>query len=85
VLIKYGTGFIAFEVDEKSLDVELHSLKLVNWQKGTSPSHFLRNSTFCVISTSERLLSKPQTTGGENDFLEFLVSQDGVSWTYSLV
>jgi len=44
-----------------------------NWQKGTSPSHFLRNPTFGVISTKERLLGKPQTTGGENDSLEFLV------------
>jgi len=41
---------------------------LVNWQKGTSPSHFLRNPTFCVIPTAEWLLSKPQTTDGENDF-----------------
>jgi len=30
MLIKYGTGFIiALEVDEKLLDVELHSLMLV--------------------------------------------------------
>jgi len=59
-------------VNEKFLDVELHSLMLVNWQN-TSPSHFLRNPTFVVISTTERLFGKPQITGGGNDFLEFLV------------
>jgi len=46
---------------------------LVYWRKGNSLSHFLCNPTFGVISTTERLLSKPQTTGGVNDFLEFLV------------
>jgi len=59
-------------LDKKFLDVESHSLVLVNWQN-TSPSHFLRNPTIGVISTTERLFSKPQTTGGENNFLEFLV------------
>jgi len=44
---------------------------LVHWQN-TSPSHFLCNPTFGVISTTERLFSKPQTAGGGNDFLEFL-------------
>jgi len=74
VLIKYVTGFIiALEVDKKFLDVESHSLILVNCQKGTSPSLFLRNQTSGVISTTERLLIKPQTTGGENNFLEFSV------------
>jgi len=73
MLIEHGTGFIiALEVDEKLLDVESHSLMLVNWQKGTSPGHFLRNPTFGVISTKERLLSKPQTTGGKKDIWEFL-------------
>jgi len=28
---------------------------LANWQKGTSPSHFLRNPTSGVVSTTERL------------------------------
>jgi len=46
---------------------------LVNWQNETSPSHFVRNRTFGVISTTEWLLSKPKTTGGENDFAEFMV------------
>jgi len=74
VLIKYGTGLtIALEVDEKSLDMESHLLMSVNRQKGTSPSHFLRNPTFGVISTTERLLSMPQITGGENVFLKFLM------------
>jgi len=59
-------------VDEKFLDVEAHSLMSVNWQN-TSPSHFQRNPTVGVISTTERLFGKPQTTGGENDYLEFLV------------
>ena len=59
-------------VDEKFLDVESHSLMLVNWQN-TSPSHFLLNPTFGVISTTERLFSKPQTTDGGNYCLEFLV------------
>jgi len=45
---------------------------LVNWQN-TSPSHFLHNPTFGVISTTERLFSKPQPTGGVKDFLKFLV------------
>jgi len=52
----------------KSLDVESHSLMSVNRQTGTSPSHFLRNPTFSVISTTEKLLSMPQTKGGEKDF-----------------
>jgi len=42
-----------YEVDEKFLNVESHSLMLVKWKKGTSPSHFLRNPTFGVISTTE--------------------------------
>jgi len=73
VLIKYTTGFIiALAVDEKFLDVESYSLMIVNWQN-TSPGHFQRNPTFGVISTTERLFSKPQSTGDENDFWEFLV------------
>jgi len=73
VIINYSTGFIiALVVDEKFLDMESHSLMLVNWQH-ISPSHFLPNPTFGVISTRERLFSKPQTTGGGNDVLEFLV------------
>jgi len=73
VIIKYGTGFIiAFVVDEKFLDVESHSLVLVIWQKSTS-SLFLRNPTFGVIYTTERLFSKLQTTGGGTDFLKFLI------------
>jgi len=46
---------------------------LVNWRKSTSPSNVLRNPTFGVMYTTERLFSKPQNTGGGNDFLEFLV------------
>jgi len=57
---------IALEVDEKSLDVEMHSLMLVNYA-------FLRIPTFGVIPTTERLLSMPQITRGEKDFLKFLV------------
>ena len=74
MLIKYGTGFIiALEVDEKFLiDVESHSVMLVNWQEGTSHSHFLPNPAFVVISTTERLLSRLITAGGEIDFMEFL-------------
>jgi len=73
VLLKHGTGFIInLVIDEKFLDGESHSLMLVKWQN-TSPSHFLRNPTFGVISPTERLFSKPQTTGGKKDFLEFLV------------
>jgi len=54
VLIKYGHGFIvALEFDEKFLEVESQSLMLVNWQKGNLSSHFLRNPTFGVISTTE--------------------------------
>jgi len=35
MITKHGTGFsIALEVDEKSLDVESHSLMLVIWPKG---------------------------------------------------
>jgi len=49
------------EFDEKFLEVESHSLMLVNWYN-TSPSHFLRNLTFGVIPTTERLFSKPQTS-----------------------
>jgi len=74
VLIKHGTGvIIALEIDERFLDVELHSLMLINWQYALHNSHFLPNPTFGVISTTERLLSNPRTTGEENDFLELLV------------
>jgi len=67
VLIIYSTSLaIALEVDEKSLDVEMHSLMLVNYA-------FLRIPTFGVIPTTERLLSMPQITRGEKDFLKFLV------------
>ena len=53
-LINYAKDFIiVYEVDEKFLNVESHSLMLVKWKKGTSPSHFLRNPTFGVISTTE--------------------------------
>ena len=74
MLIKYDTGFnIALEVDETFLDVESDWLMLVIWQKGASPSPFLRNPTFGLISRTEWLLSKPQTTDGENNFFEFLI------------
>jgi len=79
--VQYDTGFIiALVVDEKFLDVESHWLMLINWQN-TSPSHVLRlrNPTFIVISTTERLFSKHLTTGGGNDFLEFLVQP---RWTW---
>ena len=73
MLIKYGTGLtIALEVDDKFVVVESHSFMSVKRQKGTSPSHFLRNPTFGVISTTERL-SMPQIEGGEKDFFKFLV------------
>jgi len=73
VIIKHVTGFIiALVVDEKFLDVGTHSLMLVNCQN-TSLSHFIRNPTFGVMCTTERVCSKPQTTGGGNKFLEFLV------------
>jgi len=68
-LIKYYTSFFALEVDENFLDVQSHSLMLVKWQKGTSPSYFLSNPTSGVISTTERLFSKIQGTDGENNFL----------------
>ena len=69
MLIKYCAGFaIALEVDEKFLDAESHSLMVFNWQKSTSPSHFLRNLIFGVISTTERHHNKPQITGGEKNF-----------------
>jgi len=43
---------VALKFGEKFLDVESHALMLVNWQKGKSPSHFLRNPTSGVISTT---------------------------------
>jgi len=53
VLLKDGTGFIiALVVDEKLLHVESHSLMLVNW-RNISPSYFIRNSTFGIISTTD--------------------------------
>jgi len=67
------------EVDDKSLDEESHSRMSVNRQKGTSPSHFLRNPTFGTISATERLLSMPQIKGGQKDFLKFLV-QPSYGW-----
>jgi len=63
-------GFIiAWKSLKSSLMVESHLPKLV----GTSPTHFLRNPVFGVLFTAERLLSEPQTTGGENIFSELLV------------
>jgi len=57
-------GFIiAFEVDEKFLDVKSHSLMLVNWHTVTF------YPTFSLISTTERLFNKPQTTVDENKLL----------------
>jgi len=53
--------------------MESHSLVLVNWQNTLHPVTFIRNPTIGVISTTERLFSKPQTTGGGNDYLEFLI------------
>jgi len=42
--MKYGTAFIvALEVDEKFLNVESHSVTLVNWQTSTSPSNVFEN------------------------------------------
>jgi len=41
---------------------------LVSRQKGISLGQFLRNPTFGVISATERLHSKHQTTGDEKDF-----------------
>jgi len=41
---------------------------LVNWQKGSSPSHVLPNSTLGVVSTTKRLFSKPQSAGSETIF-----------------
>jgi len=58
VLINYGTGFIiAWKVDEKFLGVESHLLMLVNWEKGSFPSHFLRNPTSSVISKQKGFLA----------------------------
>jgi len=77
-MIKYGTDFtITLVVDEKFLDVQSHSLMVVNWLN-TSPSHFLCNPTFGVISTTERLFSKPQTGGGNDFFGKFSVAKMGV-------
>ena len=71
---KIWHGFIvALDIDEKLLVVESHSLMLVNLQKGNSPSNFLRNPTYGVISTSDRLLRKPQNYRWRKNFLEFLV------------
>jgi len=42
------------EIDEKVLEVESHSLMLLNWQNN-SPGHFLRNPTSDVISTTDFL------------------------------
>ena len=58
---------------------------LVSWQKGISPSNFLCNVTFGVISTTESLYIKPQTTSGEKYFLDSLVSLVWGVWAYSLV
>ena len=77
MIIKYGTGCtIAVVVDEQFVDVESHSLMLVNWLN-TSPSHFLCNPTFGVISTTERLFSKPQTGGGKIFFGNFSLAKMG--------
>jgi len=67
-------GFIiVLKVDENFLGVESHSLMLFNWQKDTSPSHFLSDPTFGVFYRTKRLLNKPETTGGEYDFLEYFI------------
>ena len=48
--------------------VEPNSPMLASRHKGISSNNFLRNVTFDVISTTEWLHSKLQTTGGEKDF-----------------
>jgi len=70
-MIKYGTGFIiALVVDEKFLNVESHSLMLVVRQN-TSPSYFLRNPTFGIISTTERLFANLNLQVVETNFWYF--------------
>jgi len=62
--MKYSTGFIVtLDVDETFLDGGI----AFAYAKGISPSNFLRNVSFGVIYTTERLHSKPQTCG-EKDF-----------------
>jgi len=51
---------------------------LVSWQKGMLPSNFPQNVTFGVISTAESLYNKPQTTGGEKDFMDLSLAKYGV-------
>jgi len=49
--MKYSMGFIvALGVDEM---VKAHWLMLASWQNGISPSDFLRNVNFHVISTTK--------------------------------
>jgi len=74
-----STGYIvALNVDETFLGGGI-AFAIVIWQTGISPSHFLPNRTFVGISTTEWLLSKPQTTGGEKSFrlLSFARMGDG--------
>jgi len=51
---------------------------LASWPKSLSPIDVLFNLTYGVISTTESLHSKLQTTGGEKDFLTPLFIQDRV-------
>jgi len=70
---KIWHGFVvALDIDEKLLVVESHSLMLVNLQKGNSPSNFLRNPTYGGISTSDRLLRKPQNYRWRKKFFGIL-------------
>jgi len=60
--------------------VESHSLMLVSWQKGISPSHALRNPSFGVISATEWCFSKPQTAGGRKIIFEVNIYRQELVW-----
>jgi len=74
VSVKYNACFIVtLDVNEAFLEGGVHSLVLVSCRKSISPCDVLRNLTCGVISTTEWFHSKPQTTGGEKDFLDSFV------------
>ena len=55
-----------------------YRIMLASWRKSISRSNVLRNLTCSVISITEWFHSKPQTTGGEKDFLDSFVYQNRV-------
>jgi len=81
--MKDNAGFIlALDVDKTFLDGGVAFAYASYLAKSYFIHNLLRSVTFGVISTAEWLHSKPQTTGGEKDFMESLVKPRLGAWAY---